>query len=336
MRVCGTLAVLAVLLLAGCGAGGGTETSETSSEAPGKMREVQVTLDGWEGPENVGLLMADERGYFADAGLKVSIYTPATPTRPVEYVVDGTDDIGVSNQPQVVLAKEKGAPIVAVGSLISQPTMAMIWLKKSRIRDVADLKGKTIAVPGLPFQEAFLQGLLAGAGLTLEDVKVENVGYKLVPALVSGRADAIFGGSWNIEGAKLESHGLKPVITRVENLGFPAYEELVVIARTDRVAEEPQLIRDFMSAVARGTAAAVEDPRGAVEVIESSVESNPESSRKDTEVEIEATLPLLSKTGYMNSGQASHLVNWMHEQGSIQRKIPVSELLTNDYLTQQP
>jgi putative hydroxymethylpyrimidine transport system substrate-binding protein len=300
------------------------------------MREVQVTLDGWEGPGNVGLVMAFERGYFADVGLDVSLYAPATPTRPIEYVVDGTDDLGISNQPQVVLAKEKGEPIVAVGSLISQPTMAMIWLKKSKIHGIASLKGKTIAVPGLPFQEAFLQSLLARAGLALDDVKVKDVGYKLVPALVSGRADAIFGGSWNVEGAELESRGLKPVITRVEDLGFPAYEELVVIARNDRVVEEPQLIRDFMSAVARGTAAAVEDPKGAIEAIEKSVESNPESSRKDTEAEIEATLPLLSKTGYMSPGQASRLVSWMHEEGSIQRKIPVSALLTNDYLTQQP
>ncbi|HSC21207.1 MAG TPA: ABC transporter substrate-binding protein, partial [Solirubrobacterales bacterium] len=116
----------------------------------------------------------------------------------------------------------------------------------------------------------------------------------------------------------------------------PAYEELVVIARTDRVAEEPQLIRDFTSAVARGTAAAIEDPKEAVEVIEKSVESNPESSRKDTQAEIEATLPLLSETGSMSSDQASHLVSWMHEQGMIQRKIPVSELFTNEYLAQQP
>jgi ABC-type nitrate/sulfonate/bicarbonate transport system substrate-binding protein len=72
----------------------------------------------------------------------------------------------------------------------------------------------------------------------------------LVSALLSGRADAIFGGSWNVEGIELESRGAEPVITRIQDLGIPDYEELVMVARSDLVADDPRLIRDFMSAVA--------------------------------------------------------------------------------------
>ena len=64
-----------------------------------------------------------------------------------------------------------------------------------------------------------------------------------------------------------------------------------MIARSDRVAEDPQLFRDFMSALARGTAAAVRDPEAAVEVIADSNEANPEIGRKETEAEVEATFP---------------------------------------------
>jgi putative hydroxymethylpyrimidine transport system substrate-binding protein len=325
---------LATALLAGCGGGSAADTAEKSAEVPEKTVHLQMTLDGADSPLNVGILMAEERGYFADVGLDVEAYPPRTPVRPVKYVVDGTDEVGISHLPQVVLAKEKGAPIVAVGSLIPQSTMAMIWLKGSEIDGIADLEGKTIGVPGLSFQKDFLQSVLRRGGLSLGDVRIRKVAYKLVPALASGHVDAIFGGAWNLEGAELKARGLAPVITRVEDLGVPAYDELVLIFPVDRVSEDPELIRDFLSAVARGTAAAVEDPKAAVEVIEGAF--HPQAGRKATEAGLEATLPLFSKTGYMSPERASRLVAWMRAEGMIKRALPVSALLTNDYLGSQP
>lgn len=324
-------AAMAAVLWAGCGGQDAAETTQGAPAHPWKARDVSVSLDGWENPANVATVAAERKGYFAKVGLEVTTLAPAQVGVVIQDVVLGGDEFGISHLPQVVLAQEKGAPIVVVGSLISQPTAAMIWLKKSHVGGIADLKGKTIAIPGLPFQRAFLQSVLARGGLTLEDVKVEDVGYKLVPALVSGRADAIFGGSANLEGVRLESRAMEPVITPVQELGIPEYDELVWIARSDLVAEDPKLVRAFDWAVGRGTAAALEDPKGAAKEIDESVESTPESDLKTTEAEVEATNPLLSRSGYTDPGQASQLVEWMYEEGMIQRKSPASALLTNDY-----
>ncbi len=323
------------LLLAGCGSQGSAETAGTESTDQRPIRNLTVTLDGHEGAENVGILMAQQRGYFTDARLSVSIFSPVRPARPVQYVVTRQDDLGVTQEPQLAMAKAKRAPIIAVGGLVHQPTAAMIWLKKSQINGIADLKGKTIAVAGVPFQEEFLENLLSRSGLTLDDVKVEDVGYELVPALVSGRADAIFG-SWNLEGAELESRGLKPVVTRLKSLGVPSYDEFVVIARTDRVAKEPGSIRDFMAAVARGTAAAIEDPQAAVEAIEQAGLGGSQPSRKTLEAEVSATLPLLSKSGYMVPEQSLLLTDWMRDEGMIKRSPTPPEMLTDEYLSWQP
>lgn len=327
-----TLAASAVLL-SGCGGQGGSNVAEAPLQRSAHDRNLKVSLDGRDGVQTLGILMAEARGYFAEMGIDVATYVPVVPTRPIAYLVGGTSDIVTSHQPQVVLARQKGAPITAVGKLVSQPTAAMIWLRKSDIEDVEDLRGKTIAIPGLPFQEDLLQRALASAGLTISDVQVMRVGYRLIPNLVSGRADAIFGGSRNVEGLELQALGLRPVITPVQDLGIPLYDEVVLAARTDFVSKESQLVRDFMQAVARGTAAALEDPRGAVEVIEKDVELNPNKSRKTTEAEVEATLPLLSHGAYMNPHQAAHLVEWMFEEGLIEDRPPVSDILTNSYLT---
>lgn len=295
-----------------------------------------VTLDGAPGPENVGILMAKRRGYFEEAGLEVTIHQPIGPRRPVLYVADKEVDLGISHEPQVAVAQENGVPIVAVASLLSRPTATMIWLKESKIHSIADLKGKTIAIPGLPFERGLLQSVLAQAGLTLGDVKVEAVEYDLVQALARGRADAIFGGSWNVEGVKLEKRGLKPVVKRVQRLRVPAYEELVLIARRDRLGREPRSIRNFIAAMNRGTAAAVEDPSAAVEaIVEAAKElAGVTESAPLVEAEVEETLPLLSATGRMSAEEAERLVTWMHEQGMLRRRSPASALFTNSYLAE--
>jgi len=339
------VAIAAAALAAGCGQGDSSQAVETAHPRPQgkeppkpsaskphrKLKQVRLTLDEHEGPTSVGIMMAAKRGFFADVGLSVWIGDPQTPNRPVRYVAGETVDLGVTHLPEVALAQQRGAPIVAVGSLLPEATAAMIWTEDSRVHGLGDLKGKTIAITGLPFQEEFLQSVLARQGLTLKDVTVKKAGYELVNSLLFDRADAIFGGSWNLEAIELEELAQKPTVTRIGKLGVPAYDELVVIANKDRVAKDPKLIHDFMSAVARGTEAAVKDPAAAVEVIEEGDEGNPDSTPEITEAETEATLPLLSRDGYMSPKRAKRLVKWMVAQGMLDREPEVSELLTNRY-----
>jgi putative hydroxymethylpyrimidine transport system substrate-binding protein len=332
--------VAAVFLVVGCGGGSDGSSTGASSETVSRpdpkkpLREMTITLDGYSGPENLGVLMADWEDYFDEAGLKMTTYSPNTPDRPVEYTADGSVDVGISREPELVLAQSKGVPVVAIGSLVAEPTAAMIWLGKSQIDDVADLKGKTIATAGLPMQEELLKSVLSDAGLSLSDVKLENSGYDMVPDLAKGKVDALFGASWNLEGAQLEAMGLDPVITRVQDLGIPPYEELLVIARRDRLAKDPQLFRDFMAAVSRGTATSIEDPDLALEAVSEDVESDFRVSPQGQEAQVEATLPLLSESGEMDPAQAQRLIDWMHSEGMIKQKPPVSSLLTNEYLSQ--
>lgn len=89
-----------------------------------------------------------------------------------------------------------------------------------------------------------------------------------------------------------------------------------------------------MSAVIRGTEEAVADPKGAAKAIEAAYERDLRLKRKEIEAQLKATLPLLSKSGEMNSAQTTGLVDWMHEQGQIKRRMPASDLLTNAYLPQ--
>jgi putative hydroxymethylpyrimidine transport system substrate-binding protein len=322
------LAVLALTIaLAACGA---------KSEEGGSEREAfSLTLDFYPNPDHAGIYMAQKLGYFEEAGLDVSIDTPSDPAAPVKQVAAGRTDLAISYEPEVALAREQGLDVVAVGALVNRPLTSLIWLKESGIKGVGDLKGKTVATAGIPYQDAFLKTILARVKLTPEAVKAVNVGFGLLPALVGGSAQAMIGGYSNVEGVDLRERGTAPVVTPVDQLGVPTYDELVFVANRGKLEEDPQKIRLFLAALQRGTEAAVENPGAATKAI---VAANPDLEPKLAAAEVQATLPLLGARsdaqpyGYMAPKEWEAFAGWMRDNGLIDSLPPTSELLDNGYL----
>jgi len=315
------LTLLAALAFAACG--------EKSEDVSADSEPFSLTLDFYPNPDHAGIYMAQKLGYFADAGLDVSIHTPSDPAAPIKQVAAGRTDLAISYEPEVVLANEQGLDVVAVGALVDTPLTSLIWLRKSGIGGVADLRGKTIATAGIPYQDAYLKTILARAGLTPADVKTVNVGYGLLPALVGGRAEAMLGGFRNVEGVDLRLRGQSPVVTPVDRLGVPPYDELVLVAKRDRLAEDPEPIRLFLAALARGTAAATKSPDATTEAL---LAANPDLDPRLTRAEVDATLPLLSPTGRMNPVEWREFIAWMSENDLVSEQPAPSELLSNAYL----
>jgi putative hydroxymethylpyrimidine transport system substrate-binding protein len=322
------VALLALALgLAACG----EKSEDTSTEA----QPISLTLDFYPNPDHAGIYMAQKLGYFEEAGLDVSIASPSDPAAPLKLVAAGRSDLAISYEPEVVLAHEEGLGVVAIAALVNRPLTSMIWLRKSGIKGVGDLKGKTIATAGIPYQEAFLKTILGRAKLTPADVKAVNVGFGLLPALVSGSAQAMLGGYSNVEGVDLRERGKQPVVTPVDKLGVPTYDELVLVANRKKLEEEPEEFRLFVAALERGTDAAVEQPKAATKAV---LEANAGLEPKLTEAEMAATLPLLAARtpgqpyGYMDPAEWNTFAGWMRDNELIESLPTASELLTNSYL----
>lgn len=325
------LAVALLLLTLGLAACG-----EKSEDTSGERQPVSLTLDFYPNADHAGIYMAQKLGYFEDAGLDVSIETPSDPAAPLKQVAAGRSDLAISYEPEVVLAHEQGLGVTAVAAIVNRPLTSLIWLAKSGIKSVADLKGKTVADAGIPYQEAFLKTILARAKLAPADVKAVNVGFGLLPALVGGSAEAMLGGYSNVEGVDLRERGKQPVITPVDELGVPTYDELVLVANTKKLEEEPETVRLFIAALERGTVAAAEKPAAATAAI---VEANTGLEPKLTAAQVKATLPLLNPSlspgqpfGYMNPREWDAFAGWMRDNELIEALPTAAELLSNAYL----
>jgi putative hydroxymethylpyrimidine transport system substrate-binding protein len=322
------VALLALALgLAACG--------EKSEDVSGKTEPLSLTLDFYPNPDHAGIYMAQKLGYFEEAGLDVSIHTPADPAAPIKLLAAGQTDLAISYEPEVLLAKEQGLDVLAVGALVNRPLTSMIWLRKSGIKGIGDLRGKTVATAGIPYQDAYLKTILDRAKLSPSEVKAVNVGFGLLPAILSGKAQAMLGGFSNVEGVDLRLRGAGPVVTPVDKLGVPSYDELVLVAQRKRLEEDPQEIRLFLAALARGTAAAAKNPEATTKAL---LEANPDLDPKLTKAEVAATLPLLNPPlnghpyGYMDPAGWTKFTGWMRDNGLISTLPPTASVLSNDYL----
>jgi len=224
--------------------------------------------------------------------------------------------------------------VIAVAALVDEPLTSLVSLPEAGIAAPADLRGKTVATAGIPYQAAYLASILERAGVPPSDVREVDVGFNLLPAILSGRADAILGGFRNVEGVDLRLRGESPRVVPVDRIGVPTYDELVLVAQRSRVEEDPAEVRLFISALARGTSDAVADPAAATEAI---LAAGQGLDPRLTEAEIEATLPLLAVQpgepyGHMSADEWRTFASWMAGNDLISEVPENDEMLTNELL----
>ncbi len=329
MRGHAIIALLAALALAATGCG-------EKEESLGKVEHepFELALDFYVNPDHAGIYTALANGYFDRAGLEVTPRVPSDPSAPIREVAAGRADLAVSYQPEVMLAHEEGLDVVAVAALVDEPLTSLISLPAAGIARPVDLRGKTIATAGIPYQTDYLETILAGAGLSIDDVTEVNVGLNLLPAVLSGQADAMLGGFKNIEGVDLTMRGANPVIVPVNELGVPGYDELVLVAKRSTLEDQPENLRLFISALAHGTKDAVGNPQAATDnILNASKGLDPALTR----AEVDATLPLLAATPGQSFGQMDEekwklFAAWMAEHDLISDVPQTDELLTNELL----
>ena len=301
-------AVLAACGLAACG-----EKHDALTAPAGSASPFSVMLDYLPNADHVGLYEGLANGDFAQADLNVQVETPANPAEPLNLLAAGKVDAAISYEPQVLLARNQGVPLVAVAAIVQKPLTSIISVGSKHITSAADLKGKTIGTAGIPYQNAYLQTILQKAGVPQSSVQATNVGFNLVPAMVSGRVDATLGGYWNYEAIQLKQEGKKPNVIPVNEAGVPTYNELVLVVRKGEIIDHASLVRRFVQALARGYRAARADPQAAVANL---LKANPSLNPKLQTASVNAVMadffpPPGEPWGWMNGGQWYDFGHWM-------------------------
>jgi len=212
--------------------------------------KLTLMLDWYLNPDHAPIIVAEQIGAFKAEGLDVKIVPPSDPSLPPRMVAAKQADLAITYQPQLHFFADQGLPLVRVGTLVNTPLDTIITLDKS-ITSPGKLKGKKIGSSVGGVEEATLGTMLHHDGASLSDVKLINVNFQLTSALMAGQVDAIIGGYRNIEALELKLAGKDPQVFNVEDYGVPAYDELIIVANRDEVAEPK--IKKFLIALQKGT-----------------------------------------------------------------------------------
>lgn len=226
-----------------------------------RAEPLTILLDWFINPDHGPIIVALEKGYFAEAGLEVTLVEPANPNDPPKLVAAGQAALAVSYQPQLHMQAAAGLPLTRVGTLVATPLSTLLVLDDSPIKSIADLKGRTVGFSVGGFEDAVLSAMLARHGLTLDDVKLINVNFSLSPSLLSGQVDAVIGAYRNFELNQLAIEGHKGRAFFVEEEGVPPYDELILIANSGRL-DDPRLAK-ALRAIERGVQYLINHPQDA-------------------------------------------------------------------------
>ena len=323
------LAALLTLALSACG-----EKKETAGEAA--LERVDLVLDYLPNADHAGIYAAIEEGAFKQAALDVKLRTPSDPSAPLKLLASGKADLAISYEPELLLARAKGAKLVSIGALVQRPLTSIVSLGgKEAIRRPAELEGRRVGTSGIPYQDAYLKTILQNAGADPERVRPVNVGFSLVPALLTKRVDATLGMFWNVEGVQLRLQDRKPVILRMDEVGVPTYNELVIVAREADVRARGPVLRRFMRALARGHEQLKQDVDSGVDAL---VKANPDLKASLQRAQVEATLPVFfprDKTkpfGYQREQDWQRYSQWMEENEIIEDAGVGQRAFTNEFL----
>ena len=212
----------------------------TSGSSVYGAEKLTVLLDWFINPDHAPLFVAYEKGYFRDRGLEVEFIAPSNPNDPPKLVAAGKADLAVSYQHQHQMQVDQGLPLVRVATLVATPLNSLVVLADGDIRDIGDLKGKTIGYSVGGFETVLLKVMLEKASLTLDDVKLINVNFSLSPSLFTGSADGVIGAFRNFELNQMDIENRPGRAFYVEEYGIPAYDELILVANRDSL-DDPKL-----------------------------------------------------------------------------------------------
>ena len=284
-------------------------------------------------PAFAPLQLAKGKGYFKDEGLDVDFQVARGGVEVAKQVGAGNAQIGGIVGDGPIMVRGNGVPVKIVAMFGGKGFMQTVVRDDSGITKPADLKGKTITV--LSYQDTTfyaLLGLLASVGLTQNDVNIQAAGPTGVwESVATGKSVGMAGvPDWI---ALVETTGTKIKVIPTDQF-FPHLAQGIAVS-DKMIKDNPQMIEKFVRAAMRGMKDVMDNPDKAAEDF---VKFVPEWKGKEGVVKsaLNYYKNLVyvdqKKLGEVNADRLSKLQDFYLEKGVIQKKTPVDDLYTNQFI----
>lgn len=334
------LALFAVVaLVAAASACSSSGSQDASSDGGGDLRDVTLMLNWTPNAQHAGIYAADELGYYEEAGIDLEIVEPAeTGVEPV--VASGEAEFGIAQAESLLPARAAGIPVVSIGTLLPHNDSSLMALADAGIARPRDLEDHTYGGYGGSLETELINRLVecdGGDPSKVDFVEVGNVDY--LTGMQRGRFDFawVFNG-WDalradtVDGVDVTT---LPFIDHEECI--PDWYTPLLLTSESTIADDPELVRDFLAATARGYDLAISDPQQAADLL---LQAAPELDRDLVEASSAYHAGRFADEGApwgVEDAQVwSDFGDFLVEAGLLEEAIDTDAAFTNEFLPTDP
>lgn len=314
-----------MILLSAC------SSSQVTSEA-GELRKIKLPMGYVPNIQYAPFYVAVDKGYFADEGIEIE-FDYSFETDGVALVGAGTLPFAVASGEQVLLARAQDLPVVYAFAWYQQFPISIITAVELNVNEPRDLRGDTIALPGL-FGANYIGAqamFFADEVNPATDVTFNAIGFNQVEFFASGQSDIVVVYTTN-EPIVLRSQGFE-----FNELRASDFVQLIangIVTNEKTIANEPELIKSFARAFAKGIADTIANPDKAYDISLKFVE-NLADQDKDVQMQVLATSIEFweaERIGFSDWQAWENMNELLVKMELIPEPIDLNQAVTNDFV----
>ena len=312
--------LIIIVIFSGCTA---VENSE-------ELQEITVKLKWLHQAQFAGNYVANEKGFYADEGLKVNLVPFSFEEPTIDAVANGEAVFGIIGSDKLILARAKGKPIKAFAVIYKINPVCAYSLKKSGILKPNDLIGKTVGLSlGTDIDTIYL-AMLNKLGINRSQINEITIGYS-ADELLNGTTDVSTGYIINEPHQAIEA-GYEVNTILMANYGANTYAD-VLFATEDTINNNPELVEKFLRATLKGWQYAIENEEEAVDI---TLKYAAGRTKSHEAYMLSNSIPLIhtgnAYIGWMEKSEWEQAQNILLEQNILDKEIDVNELYTMKFL----
>lgn len=306
------------------------------ASAPSQAEEkVKFILNWVPGADHAPYFFARAQGWYEEAGLEVKIEPGKGSAMSSQRVGVGTNDLGIAELGTALVAKSKGADLVAVMNIYANSPFAIYWLKSSGIRGPKDFVGKTIGNPPWDAARVMWPAFAKAVGIEPDSVKFVNISPQAkMTALAAGSID-ITTDFYNGHDVKVKAFGDDLGFVRWSEIGVNPYGNSIIV-NGDFLKNNRDVVARFVAVTQRAFAACVADSAPCIGALLDAtsgldIENQTENWNRVKELmtdEFTTTVAL----GYLDPGRMQSDYELVDTYFELEEPFDINTAFTNEFL----